>query len=403
MNPSFKVQEPIDLNKLQKNEYDANAKAELVRNSPWFDEQWYRQEYPEIEYHDDGNPDPAYHYANYGYKEGLLPSILFDARKYSKEQELKDINPLLHYIAKGCEGNYRVIARQSWLATKCSLLQPLTPSESIYAYELGYYTQMGIPLDLMKDVKTFAQKLFYVSSLPQNLEGLAADLYKTTTLAKTLQKRFGFSKEQAPDPVLICKNADELIEKIDSLPERFNFTFNGMPLYRIQVEDKHTLKQAQMTQNLKAIENNVLANLKSNNLSPTAAMDPCIVVENFDERKDFRRYEFLCFNGEVKYVLAHKADSNITLLDKDFNPQPCQVALSSRGYTPTESDLVKPSCFDQLVEKAQVIAKEFKFVAVLFSVSENDFICERVRTSINNGIVLFSNDYETKLGDLINL
>ena len=62
---------------------DPHALAELVRKNPMFDDQWYQREYPEIEYHADGNPDPAFHYANYGYKENRLPSVLFDGNKYS--------------------------------------------------------------------------------------------------------------------------------------------------------------------------------------------------------------------------------------------------------------------------------------------------------------------------------
>ena len=60
---------------------DANQRADLVRASALFDEQWYRAQYPAIEYHQDGNPDPAYHYANYGYRE-CLPSVLFDGISY---------------------------------------------------------------------------------------------------------------------------------------------------------------------------------------------------------------------------------------------------------------------------------------------------------------------------------
>lgn len=73
----------------------------LIQDSSLFDEQWYRNNYSEIE---KKCISPAEHYLTKGWKKGYNPSVLFSSEKYlSAYPDVKElgINPLVHYLLHG--------------------------------------------------------------------------------------------------------------------------------------------------------------------------------------------------------------------------------------------------------------------------------------------------------------
>ena len=75
--------------------------AETVRNSVFFDENWYVSNYPEV---GTSGIDPAEHYVRIGASEGYDPGPLFSTRSYLEKNAdvaAAKANPLLHYLEHG--------------------------------------------------------------------------------------------------------------------------------------------------------------------------------------------------------------------------------------------------------------------------------------------------------------
>jgi len=75
--------------------------AKLLRQSGYFDEGWYLEQYPEVAR---AGLDPAEHYLKVGASEGRNPGPKFDTRWYLErypDVEAAKMNPLLHYVKHG--------------------------------------------------------------------------------------------------------------------------------------------------------------------------------------------------------------------------------------------------------------------------------------------------------------
>ncbi|MEM1724774.1 MAG: glycosyltransferase, partial [Thermoplasmata archaeon] len=88
----------------------------IIKESGLFDEDYYLENNPDVK---EAGIDPLYHFIVAGWKEGRNPSRKFNTNLYkSVNQDVKDINPLLHYILHG--------------AKECRALKPFSKDEHIY-------------------------------------------------------------------------------------------------------------------------------------------------------------------------------------------------------------------------------------------------------------------------------
>lgn len=79
------------------------ATLNSIRESKWFDRQWYFETYPDVR---SAGMDPVEHYYNFGWKEGRSPSAGFDTEYYLRanpDVANSGLNPLLHFIEYGCK------------------------------------------------------------------------------------------------------------------------------------------------------------------------------------------------------------------------------------------------------------------------------------------------------------
>jgi hypothetical protein len=75
--------------------------ADLLRNSEWFDADWYMHRYSDVA---QNGSDPAEHYLAFGAAEGRNPSPMFSTRRYLENNpDVADsgMNPLVHYLKHG--------------------------------------------------------------------------------------------------------------------------------------------------------------------------------------------------------------------------------------------------------------------------------------------------------------
>lgn len=83
--------------------YKYGAKELFIRNSEFFDCQWYKNKYQL-----DGNEDPVIHYLTIGWKLGYDPSENFSTNQYflaNSDIDRENMNPLLHYEMVGRNEN----------------------------------------------------------------------------------------------------------------------------------------------------------------------------------------------------------------------------------------------------------------------------------------------------------
>lgn len=77
---------------------------QLLRESPWFDAEWYLAEYADVA---NAGLDPAEHYLRFGAPEGRDPCADFSTSAYLHDHpELLEANanPLVHFLRSGNAG-----------------------------------------------------------------------------------------------------------------------------------------------------------------------------------------------------------------------------------------------------------------------------------------------------------
>ena len=88
----------------------------LIRASPWFQEEWYLERYPDVR---EASLDPARHYLEFGAAEARNPGPDFDSASYLRgnlDVQRAGLNPLVHFIQFGrAEGRMISSLHQQWI------------------------------------------------------------------------------------------------------------------------------------------------------------------------------------------------------------------------------------------------------------------------------------------------
>jgi len=101
----------VDLCNLSPN--DANDDYNLIKNSDYFDEEYYSFNYPDVK---NASIDSVAHYLDYGYKEFRNPSKIFDTKFYVdiyQDVQEAGVNPLVHYLRYGYKENRKTYPSNS--------------------------------------------------------------------------------------------------------------------------------------------------------------------------------------------------------------------------------------------------------------------------------------------------
>ncbi len=101
----------------------------LLRRSEYFDEKWYRENYPDVKAH----TDAIAHYLKIGWKKGYNPGPKFNGDDYLRlnpDVRMAGVNPLVHYLSRGMKEG-RATKASSWDVDLSSVrLNPLHPRTS---------------------------------------------------------------------------------------------------------------------------------------------------------------------------------------------------------------------------------------------------------------------------------
>lgn len=395
---------------------DPQALAEIVRNSRLFDAQWYQQEYPEIEYHPEGNPDPAFHYANYGYKESRLPSVLFDGNKYSAFHNLRDINPLVHYLEHGARGDYSVTARTSEIMTKASLGGLMCVSERIFYLCKLYSTVLKQNYNpATQEPATLSEKLFYLHALSEGKDSKEHEtfLQKAKALCDYNQtpetlKAMGLSDADlalVQKPALVFKSVKDL--DVTRLPNSFRLKFNGNSISQLFVRNKNSVKPGTLHQICTQEQQKAALLLKQDALSISAGENADIVIYDLsplqvhDREAIPHKVELWCLNGKVEFSLHFGDNNTIGIYDRSFNLEPSDFITASGALN--AAPVAKCACFERMVEFAERCAQDRPFLSVSFITTGEDLILDEIQLYPYNCFFLCSNDFALKSGAKLQL
>lgn len=96
-------------------------KIKLIKDSGFIDEDWYREQYQDVDY---SKISPAEHYLTEGWLQGKNPSVHFSTSEYLEmydDVEQAGVNPLLHYVLAGQREGRKVKGQPRLVAPRYSL------------------------------------------------------------------------------------------------------------------------------------------------------------------------------------------------------------------------------------------------------------------------------------------
>lgn len=388
---------------------DANQRAELIRHSALFDEEWYREQYPHIEYHPDGNPDPAYHYANYGYRD-CQPSVLFDGQRYLKEQGLTDVNPLLHCLSQG-ESTlpYRISWALEEAMAKYAFGLNLKPSERLLLAEHSFNLRRRNPVDLTQRPLNLEQQLFVYEALH------ATKLPQGQALNQLLRER-AVKEEFISDPIttvpvekMSILNSEGL--KWSELPQSMRLNICGMFQHQLIISNKeqqvgevlnfvHEVNNATVHQHL-------LQPFNPEYHGPYSALiygpeDPIVqgTLATIKQKGTMllHQIEFWCAQGQVLCALSHQSPA-VTVFDSQGKMLPYAFALEGDNFRPINAQHEKMERFEELSGEALKVAGDAPFMAVTYLLvpNANVYVLTNISALPYGGNFSFTQDFSIRL------
>ena len=359
---------------------DANQRADLVRNSALFDEEWYRTQYPDITYHNDGNPDPAYHYANYGFKD-CLPSVLFDGPRYLQEQGLSEVNPLLHCLAQGSSTRpYRLNGALEQVLAQQALGLSLKRCERLLLAEHSLNLQ-GFNVDLTVRPNTLGLQLCVRAVLnpisePSDLGALLAERGVNPEFIAQPIASIAVSELNPISAAGVSPKAAAVLAW-DSLPQSLRFTNSGSLQHQLLMPSR-AKHQPNDVLNFVA-ESEALARTQVPPYTAPAPRalhiygpnDP-IVKATLEAIKtkgamSLNQLEFWCAHGQVLCALSHQSPA-ITVFDSQGQMLPYAMSLEPNRFHPINPAHEPIKRFSELAAEALKVAGEADFMAITYQV-----------------------------------
>ncbi len=130
-----------------------------------------------------------------------------------------------------------------------------------------------------------------------------------------------------------------------------------------------------------------------------------IIAEKYiaDLAEDIMDYRFFCFNGSVKYIWVDTGSGTKhhkrSIFDINWELQDYSV-----NYPNIEPMPPKPYKFDEMLEKAEILSKNFAFVRIDFYSTENQIYFGEITFTPQSGVGKWSDERQNQLyGDLIQL
>lgn len=258
-----------------------------------------------------------------------------------------------------------------------------------------YKSRVGKELNL-ENPKTLTEKI-------QWLKVYDSSFLKTYCADKILLHDYCESKlgKDICIPIISTYDKPEQIEW-NKLPNKFVIKCNHGSGYNIIVEDKTKLNKTEVNSKLNKWlnENYALfgAELHYYNIKRK------ILIEEYKESidNDLVDYKFWCFNGEPKYFSIGAGHGHGSLNYYDFN---MKLYPYQRLDYHCDRNIKwnKPSRFDEMMDIAKILSKDFKFVRVdFYEINKKVFLGELTFTP-GDGYFKFEGNGDLSVGEMLDL
>lgn len=187
------------------------------------------------------------------------------------------------------------------------------------------------------------------------------DKYKVKQL---LAEEFSVKKLKFASLYAVFDSVESLMDyDFTTLPEKFVVKCNHGCGYNYLCLNKNTLDFNDLINKMKAYFNEDY--WKNYAEYQYRFIKKKIFIEEYIEPIN-HTYKFYCFGGKVKFLYISNSDENgnvdvyLDYFDASFNHLP----VSLQGHLQCQEKIVKPLCFDEMIEMAETLAREFPFVRV---------------------------------------
>lgn len=266
--------------------------------------------------------------------------------------------------------------------------------------KIQYKIKTGRTLDLVNPTRYTEKVQWYKLNYRNKLMPICSDKY---TVRSYVEER-GLSN-LLNDLYGVYYNVDDI--NFDELPNSFAIKHTNGSGKNIFVPDKSSA-------DLLKIKKEIMSWLSQENINYGREwgynnVKSRVIIEALlprDSNNDLPDYKFFCFNGKVEYLytMVDYVDDHdsgkCSFFDRNFNKLP----YSRSEYKAIDRDISKPICFDQMLQAAEILSKEFPHVRVDFYNVDERVIFGELTFYNASGYTVFSPDeFDFILGDKFKL
>lgn len=272
----------------------------------------------------------------------------------------------------------------------------LDEEQQIDELKVWFEKKTNEKLDL-QNPKTFNQKIQWLKMYDSlDIKTELADKY---LVRKWIQEKIG---DNYLIPIISYWKSEDEID-FSTLPNKFVLKANHGSNMNIIVKDKNKINIKQIKKTLKKwrmINYGLGPNMEKHYIN----IDHLIIAEEYleNENSDLYDYKVHCFNGVPKIIQIIKGRSNkekMGFYDLDWNL--LNIRRKGMGMLDNEK---KPECFNELIEKAKILSKEFIYVRVDFYIIDNKiYFGEMTFTPGSGGVAWEPNEANYYMGSLLEL
>lgn len=299
---------------------------------------------------------------------------------------------------RGVKVDYKKLIPSQELRLKLLHLMNFIPDK--YMIQLQYRIKTGRKLNI-KSPKRYTEKLqWYKLNYRDPLMTKCSDKYE---VRKYIESK-GLS--DILNPLYGDYNKVEDID-FTSLPEAFAIKHTNGSGANVLVQSKKDLD----INELKSTLNKWMAKH-----TPKYGREWCyynvsskIIVEKLLERvenNDIPDYKFFCFNGKVKYLytMINYVDDHSNGQCSFFTPEFKKLPYRRSEYKEITEDVKKPDRFDEMIEIAEVLSKDFPHVRVdLYNIKGQIIFGELTFYNASGYTVFEPDEFDFILGEHFNL
>ena len=137
---------------------------------------------------------------------------------------------------------------------------------------------------------------------------------------------------------------------------------------------------------------------------PYKNVQPRLIAEKMID-SNIVDYKFYCFDGEPKLLyLSQGLEDHSTAAISFFDLNLKKLPFGRSDYRPFDTEVIRPSNFDEMINIAKILSKGFPFVRVdLYSVNNKIYFSELTLHPCAGYMPFQPEEYDRKLGDMLKL